>query len=31
MRDRDKTLGIALIVLGGLFLLWQLAGRGSFP
>jgi len=31
MRDRDKTLGIALVVLGGLFLLWQVAGRGAFP
>src|SRR5690606_26079102 len=31
MRDRDKSLGIALIVLGGLFLLWQVSGRGTFP
>ena len=30
MRDRDKTLGIALVVLGGLFLLWQVTGRGDF-
>lgn len=30
MRDRDKTLGIALIVLGGLFLLGRVVNVGAF-